>query len=276
MKKFRFLHIFTLLFVLLALVSCDGGSIAVCPPWESFSQATDTPPTTQTTTSPPDATTAPETQPSAPKKRVAITFDDGPSRQGLTEKLVDEFAKYGGKATFFVLGNLISSSTGEALAYADAHGFEFGIHAYTHELFFDSCTEEEFLNELAMTKEALERYINSPVSLLRTPGGAITKERALLSGYPIIHWSIDTEDWRYKSRADDATIAANIDAIVANALSGIRDGDILLMHEIYTNSYEATCIILQKLDAMGFEFVTVSELIGSENLEVGKIYYSAP
>ena len=62
--------------------------------------------------------------------------------------------------------------------------------------------------------------------------------------------------------------------VVENALKNIEDGDIILMHEIYTNSYEATCIILERLDAMGFEFVTVSELIGAETLSAGQTYYS--
>ncbi len=275
MKNPRFLHIISLFLLLTLLVSCGGDTVPV------FGSGTDTEATTDTEGLPPETTAqnttgAPETEPPVPKKRVAITYDDGPSRQGLTRKLVDEFEKYGGKATFFVLGNLISSSTSEEMAYAAEHGFEFGIHAYTHEYYFNNCAEDIFLDELKLTKEAIARYVEAPVTLLRAPGGSITKERALMSGYPIINWSIDTEDWRYKSRTDDATIRQNIDTIVQNALSGVEDGDIILMHEIYTNSYEATCIILRELDTMGFEFVTVSELIGAENLKVGETYFRAP
>ena len=218
--------------------------------------------------------TEPETEPPIPKKQVAITFDDGPSRQGLTQKLVDEFAKYGGKATFFVLGNLISPTTGEALSYAHEHGFEIGIHAYTHELYFDNCSETDFLNEINLTKQAIEKYIDTEVTLLRAPGGRIPSTRAVLSGYPIINWSIDTRDWQYKSRSDAETIRQNVNTIVENALKNIEDGDIILMHEIYTNSYEAVCIILQRLDEMGFEFVTVTELLGTENLKAGNYIYS--
>lgn len=222
-----------------------------------------------------------ETEPPTPKKRVAITYDDGPafdnaSIQGLTYKLVDEFAKYGGTATFFVVGNRINAKTGEAMQYAHERGFEYAIHAYTHEIYFDDCSEEAYLNELRQTEQAIKKYIDADVTLLRAPGGHITEERARLGGYPVINWSIDTEDWRYKSRADDATTEANINAIVENALRNVEDGDIILMHEIYENTYEATRIILERLDEMGFTFVTVSELIGEENLTVGKTYYRAP
>lgn len=223
-----------------------------------------------------------ETEP--PRKivgRVAITYDDGPAFdndtvQGLTYKLVDEFDKYGGKATFFVVGNRINAETGQAMQYADEHGFEYAIHAYTHDIYFDECSEQAYLNELRQTEQAIEKYIDKSPTLLRAPGGAITKERAILGGYPIINWSIDSEDWRYKSRADEATINANINTIVENVLRNVEDGDIILMHEIYENTYEATVIILERLWEMGFEFVTVTELISEENLEAGKIYYSAP
>ena len=87
---------------------------------------------------------------------------------------------------------------------------------------------------------------------------------------------MDSEDWRYKSRADSATAEQNIQTIVDNILSQVEDGDIVLMHEIYQNSYEAACIVIDRLSAEGYEFVTVSELIGEENLEIGKIYYNAP
>ena len=228
-----------------------------------------------------ESETESKTEPPTPKKRVAITYDDGPAFdndtvQRLTYKLVDEFAKYGGAATFFVVGNRINAKTGEAMQYAHSHGCEYAIHAYTHNIYFDECPEEAYLNELLQTKQAIQKYIDADVTLLRAPGGYITKERAILGGYPIINWSVDTEDWRHKSRADAATTEANINAIVENALRNVEDGDIILMHEIYQNTYEATCIILERLDAMGFEFVTVTELIGADNLTVGETYYRAP
>ncbi len=236
-------------------------------------------PAMATTDTDPPATT-PETDPPAPKKRVAITYDDGPafdntSSEHLTYRLVDEFAKYGGEATFFIVGNRVNAATGKAMQYAHERGFEYAIHAFTHENYFDSCSEQTFLNEIRQTEDAIHKYIDADIRLLRAPGGRITAARAALAGYPIINWSIDTEDWRHKSRADSATIRENVDAIVENTLKNVEDGDIILMHEIYENTYEATCIILARLDEMGFEFVTVSALLG-EDIEAGKTYYNAP
>lgn len=268
MKNKHILSTLVLILCICLLTACTPNSIPVSGTAES-TEADTTPAETST----PESTEPPETEPPVPKKRIAITFDDGPSRQGLTEKLVDEFAKYDGKATFFVLGNLISKSTGEALAYADQNGFEIAIHAYTHEIYYDTCSEQAFLEELELTKQAIETYVDSPITLLRPPGGRITESRALLSGYPIILWSVDSEDWRYKGRADEDTIRTNIHKTIENITKNVEDGDIILMHEIYMNSYEATCLLLKELSEQGFEFVTVTELIGKENLKAGEIIY---
>lgn len=267
MKRFYFLPFFLILFLILC--SCGGEIPTMAHP--------DTEAVTETVE---DSEAPPEIDPE-PKKRVAITFDDGPAfdnnvSERLTYKIVDEFQKYGGAATFFVVGNRINATTGKALQYAHERGFEFAIHAYTHDIYFDKCDEQAYLNELRQTEDAIKKYIDADVTLLRAPGGRITKERAVLGRYPIVNWSIDTEDWRYKSRSNDTIIEANINAIVENALRDVEDGDIILLHEIYQNSYEATCIILERLDAMGFEFVTVTELIGEENLVAGETYYCAP
>ena len=285
MKRFKFaiyIALFLSLFVLLSPFPQSASVPTIADPKTEDSETrTETGAETQEETEPETETEAEtETEPTAPRKRVAITYDDGPafdndSAQRLTYKLVDEFQKYGGTATFFVLGNRINASTGKAMQYAHERGFEFAIHAYTHDIYFDVCDEDDYLDELRQTKKAIQKYIDADVTLLRAPGGRITDERAALGGYPIINWSIDTEDWRYKSRNNTANAEANVNAIVENALRDVEEGDIILLHEIYRNSYEATCIILERLDEMGFEFVTVTELIGEDNLVAGKTYYRA-
>lgn len=240
---------------------------------------TEAPETEPPRTQPPE-TEAPETEPAVPKKRVALTFDDGPAYDTsdfsrLTYKLVDKLAEHGGKATFFLVGNRINKTTGAAITYAAEHGNEIGIHAYTHDYDFSKCDYSIFTSELEDTKNAIEKYSGKKVTLFRPPYGAITSSRAADSGYPIILWNVDSEDWRYKSRATEATANANVQTIVDNILSQVSDGDIILMHEIYQNSYEAARIVIDRLSAEGYAFVTVSELFGEGNLKIGKTYYNA-
>ncbi len=206
-----------------------------------------------------------------PKKRVALTFDDGPQHANdeETKLIVDELEKYGFHATFFVLGNRIAG--GDALNYAVEHGNEIGIHGLTHQVYYDECTDEEYWNELNDTHEKIvKRLPDYDVRLMRPIGGKITAERLSSCPYSVIMWSVDSEDWKNKSPAGDAE---KINTIVENVMSTVSDGDVILMHDIYYNTYEAVKIILERLYDEGYEVVTVSELFGND-LQPAQKYYS--
>lgn len=205
-------------------------------------------------------------------KHIAFTFDDGPDA-ALTKKFVDKLAEYGGRATFFVVGDLINERTEEALKYAVRHGNEIGIHAFTHEQDFSICSDEIYANEIKYTRNAICSYAGVEPTLMRPPGGAITGARIADSKYPVILWSVDSEDWRHKGCKTAEESAENVRIIVENVLSSVKDGDILLMHEIYENSYKAFCVIIDTLYREGYRFVTVSELLG-ESIQSGAKYHS--
>lgn len=265
----------------------DGTASTVGVPDNSDPIATTTPKgtsatTTQTTPEKPNTTeNAPVTtkpnvpiteEPAVPKKRVAFTFDDGPHTT-LTYKFVDKLKEYGASATFFVVGNRLSKSGGAAISYAYENGCEIGIHSYTHEatLYYDRCTEAEYFSDMQQTADAINLYIPTTVTLMRPPGGNITEERIKNCPYAVITWSVDSLDWKYNSRSDEATIEENVNTIVDNVMKDISEGDIVLMHELYQNSYEAFCIIIERLYAEGYEIVSVSELLG-DSLQPGVKY----
>ncbi|MBE6596363.1 MAG: hypothetical protein E7641_01720 [Ruminococcaceae bacterium] len=211
------------------------------------------------------------------KKRVALTLDDGPHNV-YTKKIVDELSKYQYHATFFVLGNRVdgtSYSGGSAMIYAAEAGNEIAIHGYTHKLYFDKCSDEEYKSELSRTEKAIkDKYPAVSVRLMRPVGGRITNERVTESEYSIIMWSVDSEDWKYKYKSGDTDAAKKekVDAIVNNVMNGVSDGSIILMHDIYESTYDAVVVLLEKLHSEGYEVVTVSELLGSD-LHAGARYY---
>ena len=234
------------------------------------------------TTSPlPESTeesTAPADTPAdtTPKKRVALTFDDGPQYyEDRTKAIVDELAKYGFTATFFVVGNRIPG--GDALAYAVEKGCDVGIHGFTHTFYYDTCTDEQYRNEIEKTAAAIERAIPGyNVRLMRPVGGRISSDRLAASPYSVILWNVDSADWEYKyaSGDSDATAAEKVNTIVENVMNTVSDGDIILMHDIYESTYDATVILLERLHAEGYEVVSVTELLG-DSLAAGKKYTSA-
>lgn len=205
-------------------------------------------------------------------KRIAFTFDDGPSPT-YTTQIVDKLASYGGKGTFFVIGNQIGEKNGAAIQYAVNNGCEIGIHAYTHNYSYKKCSDSKYKEELSKTSNAIHKYLpDYDITLMRPVGGAITDERVKTSDYSVIIWSIDSNDWRYKKPAGDSN---QINTIYNNIIKNVGDGDIVLMHEIYKNSYEAFCMAADKLYNDGYRFVTVTELIGEDSLQSGKKYKCA-
>ena len=210
-----------------------------------------------------------------PKKRVALTFDDGPQHyQERTKEIVDELEKYGFHATFFVVGNRVAG--GDALAYAVEKGNELGIHGYTHEVYYDTCTNSDYNTEINKTLAEIQKAVPGyKVRLMRPVGGRMTEEWIAASPYSVILWNVDSLDYEhtYKKGDSDEVAAEKVDVIVENVMSKVSDGDVILMHDIYESTFDAVVVLLAELDRQGYEVVTVSELFG-DSLEPGKKYYN--
>ncbi len=234
---------------------------------------TETPIITLTPTVDPTSTVKPVTTPVVTperpegKKYVAMTFDDGPHSK-YTPMLVDKLKEYNAGATFFVIGNRVNETTGPQIKYAADNGCEIAIHAYTHEVYYNSCSDERFNEELTKTRDVIKKYTGITPTMMRPVGGKITDARVKSCGYSVIMWNVDSEDWKHKKAQQ-----SEIDAIVNNVMSTVGDGKIILMHEIYENSYQAFCIIMEKLYAQGYEVVTVTDLIGKDNIKPGTKFF---
>ncbi len=202
-------------------------------------------------------------------KYVAITFDDGPHKK-YTRLIVDKLNEYGAKATFFVVGNRIDSSTSDAVKYLVEQGNEIAIHGYTHSVYYNKCSDATFDYELSETAKVIKQTTGVTPTLMRPIGGNITNARVQSCGYPVVMWNVDSEDWKHKTQTQ-----SEIDIIVNNVMKDVGDGKIILMHEIYENSYQALDIILRKLTEQGYKVVTVTELFGENNLVPGYKYFSA-
>ena len=85
---------------------------------------------------------------------------------------------------------------------------------------------------------------------------------------PILKWSVDPKDWATNDTS----------AIEASVLGRIRDGDVVLLHDMSQTSVDAALTIVDRLLEEDFEFVTVSELarIRRAKLIPGKEYTAFP
>jgi peptidoglycan/xylan/chitin deacetylase (PgdA/CDA1 family) len=184
---------------------------------------------------------------------IAMTFDDGPSAT-LTPKLLDLLAANHIKATFFVIGENVVEHP-EIVARAAREGHEIGNHSWSHPN-FGKMSDESVRRQLRQTDDAIKSATGKRPTLMRPPYGSITaREKRWIHdefGYDIILWDVDPYDWK---RPGPAVVRNRI-------LKETRPGSIVLSHDIHPGTIEAMPSTFEELEAKGFKFVTVSELIG--------------
>lgn len=186
-------------------------------------------------------------------KKIALTFDDGPSEKS-TGAILDLLAKYKIRATFFVVGVNVCKNP-ELLRREVAEGHEVGNHTFTHP-HLKKLNQTALEGELQQTADAVYAISGKQISLFRPPEGYQSDaiESATQSmGYRQVLWTIDTKDWAHNSCANI------VNAVEKNA----QDGSIILMHDSIVgeaHTLEALKKIIPDLIAKGYIFVTVPEL----------------
>src|SRR2546429_5938395 len=183
---------------------------------------------------------------------IAMTFDDGPSAT-LTPKLLDLLAAHHIKATFFVTGENVAEHP-EIVPRAAREGHEIANHSWSHPN-FGKMSQESVRSQVQRTDDAIKSATGSRPTLLRPPYGSITaREKRWIHdqfGYQIILWDVDPYDWK---RPGPSVVRNRI-------LKETRPGSIALSHDIHPGTIEAMPSTFDALEAKGFKFVTVSELI---------------
>src|SRR6266702_4016904 len=183
---------------------------------------------------------------------IAMTFDDGPSAT-LTPKLLDLLAARHIKATFFVIGENVAEHP-EIVARAAREGHEIGNHSWSHPN-LAKMSDDNVRSQLRRTDDAIRGATGNRPTLLRPPYGSITaREKRWIHdefGYRIILWDVDPYDWK---RPGPAVVRNRI-------LKETHRGSIVLSHDFHPGTIEAMPSTLDALEAKGFKFVTVSELL---------------
>ncbi len=194
---------------------------------------------------------------------VALTYDDGPQTDA-GNRIMDTLAQYGAKATFFLVGDRCASRAAEVQRMA-AEGHEIGNHTYQHK-YLQKLGAEQIRYQIDQGSAAIAAAGGVTPTLVRLPGGNVNSTVRANVNYPMIQWSIDTRDWEHR----------NAQKTINEVLSKVRDGDIVLMHELYGATATATETIVPELVARGYQLVTVSEMAQAKGvqLEPGQLYYS--
>ncbi|CDD34476.1 polysaccharide deacetylase [Roseburia sp. CAG:309] len=202
----------------------------------------------------------------APKeKAVALTFDDGPSRDN-DGTILETLQANGAHATFFVLGNR-ARVDGDIMQMILDAGCEIASHSWDHPQ-LSKIKWKKAKSQIDRTDRIVSKLLNGyQISLLRPPYGSISKTMRKKVKKPMILWSLDTEDW--KSR--------NAKKVFNRVKKEVKDGDIILMHDIHPETAEAVKKIVPWLSEQGYDMLTVTELMArkGKTMEGGKAYLDA-
>ncbi|MBQ6303445.1 MAG: polysaccharide deacetylase family protein [Clostridiales bacterium] len=200
------------------------------------------------------------------KPMVALTYDDGPSMY--TDSIIDTFEEYGAKCTFFIVGDRISWNEDVTRREGEL-GYQQANHTYGHNR-LTSLDQSGQTEALKKTDDELIRVTGKPSLYLRPPEGRFDDNLKACCNCPIILWSVDSQDWKSRDKT----------AVCNKIIGKVQDGDIVLMHDLYQSTADATKEIVPALINSGFQLVTVEEMgllkTNGAGLENGTVYYSIP
>ena len=198
---------------------------------------------------------------------VALTFDDGPHAP-VTNRILDSLEANGGRATFFMLGqNVTDDTTGvdhtDIVRDMYKRGFEVGNHSWDHSMRIaasksDAMSKAEVSDEIYNTQDAIFAACGADATMFRPPYGALNNNVRAVSTLDFALWDLDTLDWSNK----------NADIITQNIMQNVHDGSVILLHDIHDFSRDAILQVLPKLEAKGYQFVSLSTLRKYKNEEL--------
>jgi len=186
-----------------------------------------------------------------PIKRVALTFDDGPHKT-ITKQILNILDKYNAKATFFMVGERVGGNAAVVKDVA-ARGHEIGNHSWDHAR-LTKLSSKNAQSEITTTNNIIFKVTGQYPTVFRPPYGEKNKQLTDFAKVPVVLWTIDTLDWKYR---DSSKLLPMIQ-------KNIKNNDIILMHDIHQSTANGLENVLIYLKKQGYECVTVSEILSSQ------------
>lgn len=192
------------------------------------------------------------------RKVVALTFDDGPNGE-FTLAIADEIEKYGGRATFFQVGQNVVRQP-EITKQLHTRGHLIGNHSFNHA--YVDYFRRGWHDSVVQTNEVLRsvtgvtpRYVRLPW-LFRTPW--LLQPLYNMGLQPVSGTFVSVPEFRQR---DGVTMARRF-------ISKVNPGDIVIMHDGYnatgadrTETVRAVRELCQRLHAAGYQFVRIDEML---------------
>ena len=199
--------------------------------------------------------------PNEKRPMLALTYDDGPGQY--TDQLLDCLEENNAHATFFMLGQLISSYPDVPKRMLEI-GCELGSHSWDHTQ-LTTIGIDQAVKQYTDTDAALIEACGQASTVARAPYGSYNQEIIEAVGKPFFMWSLDSLDWSLLDAQQDYDSIMNGD---------LTDGSIILMHDIHEPSVQASLQIIPELVNRGYKLVTLSEMAAAKGVTLQSANYS--
>lgn len=189
-------------------------------------------------------------------KYIALTFDECPSSR--TKDILAILEEKGAKATFFVSGDKVADNTSVVQAIVDS-GNELGTNAYSDTMLTE-LSASDLRSQLTSGFDAVKQATGASVSLLRPPYGEFSEQNwadAMDLVSAVVTWNVDSGDW----------LLQGAQTVVDTVVGSAGNGSIVLLTDndaTADQTIEALPQIIEQLQAEGYKFVTLSELIATD------------
>ena len=183
-----------------------------------------------------------------PGSVVALTFDDGPHKV-YTKQLLDGLRERGIHASFFLMGENLEGNE-ELIRQMKEDGHLIGNHSFCHVKLTEEGAEQ-VCRDVEKTGDLIEDLTGQYPRYLRPPYGDWNEALEEKLDLETVFWTVDSLDWKLK----------NTEKIVKRVEKSVKNGDIILMHDIFSTSVESARQLADELQSQGYQFVTVDELM---------------
>lgn len=109
------------------------------------------------------------------------------------------------------------------------------------------------LKEVILTNNLIYSITSCENDLVRPPYGSFNNKTIKILGgkNKLALWNVDSEDWKNKDK----------DVIISRVLDKVKDGDIVLFHDLIKETYEAIVYMVPILQERGFQFISYSDMM---------------
>ncbi|WP_300596485.1 polysaccharide deacetylase family protein [Niabella sp.] len=187
----------------------------------------------------------------ASKKKIFLTFDDGPHPVA-TPFVLEQLRSWNAKATFFCVGKNVVT---EAALYQTLQneGHRIGNHTFTHLNGWKADTPIYLDNVLQAAKHIDSELFRPPYGRIKKQQGRLLQEGALGRKFRVIMWDVLSGDF-------DRSLAP--EKCLNHVLKYTRDGSIVVFHDsekAFKNLSFALPRMLEYFSGQGFTFDSLPE-----------------